>query len=115
MAEFALLLNESDLHIAQLTLVLLTSIGLYYRQSLADIERLGIMAEVKHLLRSPLLQGAALDSMLNFFRVLAAAQLPGLGFSELLKSLFSFVQSPNHPVLNRQVSLFNFPIASVIN
>ena len=57
MQEFPPLLNESDLHIAQLTLMLLTSIGTDYKEALAGIERIGILNEVRNLLRSPLLQG----------------------------------------------------------
>ncbi len=57
MQEFPPLLNESDLHIAQLTLMLLTSIGVDYKTALTGIENTGVLGEVKNLLRSPLLQG----------------------------------------------------------
>ncbi|CAG0913840.1 unnamed protein product [Notodromas monacha] len=103
MQELPALINESDLHIAQLTLTLLTSIGAESKSSLVDIDRLGILNEVRNLLKSPLLQGAPLESMLGFFRALVAAQLPGLGFKELLHSLLTFVHSPSTH-LNRQAN-----------
>lgn len=63
------LLTEADLHIAQLTLVLLTSMARVHSGALADIASGTILPEVLVLVKSPLLQGAALDSMLEFFQV----------------------------------------------
>lgn len=62
------LLTEADLHIAQLTLVLLTSIARVHPGALQDIQG-SILPEILILVKSPLLQGAALDSMLEFFQV----------------------------------------------
>lgn len=50
------LLDESDLHIAQWTLVILKSIALYHPRALADINNT-IMPQVLLLVKSPLLQG----------------------------------------------------------
>lgn len=80
------LLSEADLHIAQLTLVLLTSIARVYSGALVDVAD-AILPEILTLVKSPLLQGAALDSMLEFFQALVSCRLPGLGYHDVLKLL----------------------------
>ena len=71
LCEIPPLLSESDLHIAQLTLHLLTSIARKQRTALQPTSVSGvIMPEVFNLLRSPLLQGAALASLLEFMQAL---------------------------------------------
>lgn len=50
------LLDESDLHIAQWTLILLKSIAQYHSRALQDIQT-NILPEVMNLVKSPLLQG----------------------------------------------------------
>ena len=51
-----------------------------------------MLPEVLKLAESPLLQGGALSAMLDFFKTIVAAGLPGLGHSDLLALLA-------HPVL----------------
>lgn len=46
------------------------------------------------LVRSPLLQGTALKCMLDLFQALVQAQLPGLGYRELLDMLRAPVYNP---------------------
>lgn len=77
------LLTEADLHIAQLTLVLLTSMARVHSGALADIASGTILPEVLVLVKSPLLQGAALDSMLEFFQVSVIAAAAVLNAREL--------------------------------
>ncbi|XP_044740859.1 cullin-associated NEDD8-dissociated protein 1 isoform X2 [Chrysoperla carnea] len=77
------LINESDLHIAQLTLTLLTSISELQPLTLVDQTDL-ILPEVITLVKSPLLQGVALQAMLEFFQVLVRARLPKLSRTDLL-------------------------------
>lgn len=97
-AETPPLLSESDLHVAQLTLVLLTSTAKYQsRQALVGIHTV-ILPEVMTLVRSPLLQGTALNCTLNLFQALVQAQLPGLGYRELLEMLM-------FPVSNQQQNI----------
>lgn len=97
-AEIPPLLSESDLHVAQLSLVLLTSTAKFQsRQALAGIHTV-ILPEVMTLVRSPLLQGTALNCTLNLFQALVQAQLPGLGYRELLDMLM-------FPVLNQQQNI----------
>lgn len=102
-SEIPPLLNESDLHVAQLSLVLLTSTAKYQSQALIGTYQT-IVPEIMQLVRSPLLQGAALNCMLELFQALVQAQLPGLGYRELLEMLQTPVlnQTPNQQ-LHKQV------------
>jgi cullin-associated NEDD8-dissociated protein 1 len=74
LAELPALLSESDLHVAQLTLQLLTSVAKNRPEALAQMLADGqIMPETLRLSQSPLLQGGALAATLEFFRALVAA------------------------------------------
>ncbi|XP_001606869.2 cullin-associated NEDD8-dissociated protein 1 [Nasonia vitripennis] len=84
--ELPALLNETDLHIAQLTLTLLTTIAKLHPVALNTIST-NILPEILTLVKSPLLQGAALNSMLEFFQALVQAGIPELGYRELLSLL----------------------------
>lgn len=104
-AEIPPLLDESDLHIAQWTLIILKSIAVQHPKALQDINS-GIMPQVLVLVKSPLLQGnlkikwvlnnncntylplgTALQSMLDFFKSLVKCNLPGLSYDNLLRML----------------------------
>lgn len=97
-AELPSLLNEADLHIAQLTLTLLTTIAKLYPLALSKINDY-ILPEILKLVRSPLLQGAALQAMLEFFQALVQANMPGLGYRELLGMLIAPI---SQSVLHKQ-------------
>ena len=56
LAELPPLINESDLHVAQLCLTLLTSIATLHKSSLANFLQI-LLPCVMQLVRSPLLQG----------------------------------------------------------
>lgn len=103
-AEVPPLISEADLHVAQQSLVLLTSTARFQSKALVDTYRL-ILPEVLNLLRSPLLQGTALNCMLELFQALVQAQLPGLGYRELLDSLRSIADVQNNQQLHKQVSV----------
>lgn len=60
------LISEVDLHIAQLSLVLLTSVANKYPKAMIGAYE-AILTEVMSLVRSPLLQGAALVCTMNLF------------------------------------------------
>ncbi|XP_077989699.1 cullin-associated NEDD8-dissociated protein 1-like isoform X1 [Glandiceps talaboti] len=94
LAECPPLINESDLHVSQLTMNLLTSISKVHSNSMANIDRT-ILPEVFTLVRSPLLQGSALHAMLEFFQALVATGSPKMGFRELLQMLISPVYKPS--------------------
>ncbi|KAJ8923621.1 hypothetical protein NQ315_010200 [Exocentrus adspersus] len=80
------LLDESDLHIAQWTLIILKSVAIHHPRALQDINNT-IMPQVLLLVKSPLLQGTALQSMLDFFKSLVKCNLPGLNYDSLLRLL----------------------------
>ncbi|KAG8318776.1 SCF complex assembly, partial [Homalodisca vitripennis] len=102
LTELPPLLSESDLHIAQLTLTLLTSIARLQPSALANTQDPAIMPEILNLAKSPLLQGAALASMLEFFQAVVKANLPGLSYQELLTMLIAPVNSTATPTLHKQ-------------
>ncbi len=73
LAELPALITDADLHIAQLTMNLMTSVArLAPDPALRQLSAAGL-PEVLRLARSPLLQGAALQSMLELFRALVGS------------------------------------------
>lgn len=110
--ELPALLSEADLHIAQLSLNLLTSIAKLIPNALVNITD-HILPEILTLVKSPLLQGAALTSMLELFQALVLANLPGLGYRELLSLLVNPVSTQGAigpsgipmPALHKQVNI----------
>lgn len=80
------LINENDLHVSQLALNMLTSILQIGKADLQTISQ-DIVPEALKLARSPLLQGSALQAVLNFFSHIAASPLPGLSHPNLLAKL----------------------------
>lgn len=101
------LLCEADLHVAQLSLVLLTSTAKFQSQALVGAHNT-FLPEVMTLVRSPLLQGTALNCTLNLFQVLVQAQLPGLGYRQLLEMLmYPALQQQTTNPLHKQV-IFKF-------
>lgn len=91
------LINEADLHVAQLSLVLLTSTAKYKSEALMETYAM-ILPELMQLVRSPLLQGAALNCMLDLFQALVQARLRDLGYRQLLDMLRA-------PVFNAQADV----------
>ncbi|KAF5283424.1 hypothetical protein FQA39_LY04800 [Lamprigera yunnana] len=85
-AELPPLLDESDLHIAQWTLVLLTSIAQFHPSALQDIST-NLLPDIMNLVKSPLLQGVPLNAMLEFFQSLVRCHLPGVAYNDLLQML----------------------------
>jgi len=98
LTELPPLLSESDLHIAQLTLTLLTSISRLQPAALTTCREPPIMPQVLSLAKSPLLQGAALSSMLEFFQAIVKANLPGLSYQELLNMLLTLLTTAQPPL-----------------
>lgn len=108
-AEVPPLLSEADLHVAQQSLVLLTSTARFKSQALVETYRM-ILPEILNLVRSPLLQGTALNCMLDLFQALVQANLPGLSYRQLLEMLHSIVTNANqtnqpNQQLHKQVSI----------
>lgn len=85
-AELPPLLDECDLHIAQWTMVILKSIAEMHPGALQDIKT-GILPQIMVLVKSPLLQGVALQSMLDFLQALVMCNLPEVSYNDLLQML----------------------------
>jgi len=94
LAELPPLVNEADLHIAQLTLTLLTSVVTVHPSAIQTIKK-SSLTQVLVLAESPLLQGGALSAMLEFFATLVAANSSVLTYNDLLGLLVN-------PVLGNQ-------------
>ncbi|CAG5130228.1 unnamed protein product [Candidula unifasciata] len=103
MKEMPPLINENDLHISQLTLSLLTTISRGHKHSISNIHS-DILPQILVLVQSPLLQGGALNAVLEFFRALIALNLPKLGFRDLLQMLIMPVYDtrPSSGSIHRQ-------------
>lgn len=101
MAEIQPLLSDTDLHVAQLSLVLLTTTARKQPQALNGLHE-QFMPHVMTLVRSPLLQGTALTCTLNLFQALVQAKLPGLGYQQLLDKLMEPVLSFHNEQLHKQ-------------
>lgn len=100
MKELRPLIHESDLHISQLTLNLLTSVSQVHRQSLMQVTK-EILPEILVLVKSPLLQGAALTATLEFLKSLSHSNVEGVGFRQLLMLLTGLVyqqSQTNQPI-----------------
>ena len=100
------LISESDLHISQLTLSLLTSLIRSRPEQMHELSIVPqkILPETLHLVRSPLLQGAALQSVLDFFRALVSSSFPGLHYEGLVKELTLPIYNPqmSKPPIHKQ-------------
>lgn len=77
------LLSEGDLHCAQQALQLLTSIAVYQPRALEQAA-LVCMPSIKVLVRSPLMQGAALGALMEFLKALVKANIPNYQSTSLL-------------------------------
>jgi len=84
--EIPQLISEGDLYISQLALTLLTSL---IRSDKANFPIITdkILQQTLVLVRSPLLQGLTLQSLLDFFQILVLKSFPNLNFEELLLNL----------------------------
>jgi len=101
LAELPPLVSETDLHIAQLTLATATSVTSSHAATIPIIQK-AVLPEVLKLAESPLLQGAALQAMLDFFRALVASGAPGLGHSDLLSLLVAPVLGSRGASIHKQ-------------
>ncbi|XP_031563225.1 cullin-associated NEDD8-dissociated protein 1-like isoform X2 [Actinia tenebrosa] len=93
LAEVPPLINESDLHISQLTLSLLTSTAKVHTDSMAKASATTLPA-VMELVKSPLLQGGALNAMLTLLTGLVNSGIKGMAFSNLFEMLVLPIYAP---------------------
>ncbi|XP_041836296.1 cullin-associated NEDD8-dissociated protein 2 isoform X1 [Melanotaenia boesemani] len=99
------LVDESDMHVSQVSITLLTCMAKVCPSSLAKISS-SVLPGVFRLIHSPLLQGGALVAILDFLQALVLSKASNLGYSQLLKSLTEPFQSSkssaDSSVLHRQ-------------
>ncbi|XP_017287004.1 cullin-associated NEDD8-dissociated protein 2 [Kryptolebias marmoratus] len=99
------LVDESDIHVSQVSITLLTVMAKAFSSSLAKISS-SVLPGVFRLIHSPLLQGGALGAILDFLQALVLSKASNLGYSQLLKSLMEPFQSSkssaDSTVLHRQ-------------
>lgn len=96
-AEVPPLISELDLHVAQLSMVLLTSTANLRSSALIDVHST-LLPEILSLIRSPLLQGAALNCTLDLFQAFVKTNLPGLSYRELLDMI-------KYPIMNTNATV----------
>jgi len=101
LVELQPLLTDSDLHIAQFTMNLLTSVAKLHKASLPMVQKTSL-AQILQLSQSSVIQGAALSAMLDFFQALVAAKLPGLSQKDLLTMLVDPVLAPTGANIHKQ-------------
>ncbi|XP_070815240.1 cullin-associated NEDD8-dissociated protein 2 [Chaetodon trifascialis] len=105
MCELPALVDESDMHVSQVSVTLLTCMAKACPSSLAKISS-SVLPGVFRLVHSPLLQSGALAAILDFLQALVLSKTSNLGYSQLLKSLtdpfHSSQSSADSSVIHRQ-------------
>ncbi|CAG5977970.1 unnamed protein product [Menidia menidia] len=105
LSELPPLVDESDMHVSQVSITLLTCLAKACPSSLAKISS-SVLPGVFRLIHSPLLQGGALLAILDFLQAIVQSKATNLGYSQLLKSLTEPFQSSkssvDSSVLHRQ-------------
>ncbi|XP_046857896.1 cullin-associated NEDD8-dissociated protein 1-like [Xenia sp. Carnegie-2017] len=94
LAEIPPLINETDLHISQRALLLLTSVAKLHRQNLVQVHD-RIVPSVVNLVRSPLLQGGALTAMLNLLAEIVQSRVFRVGFNDLFQMMVTPIYNEN--------------------
>ncbi|XP_076003367.1 cullin-associated NEDD8-dissociated protein 2 [Genypterus blacodes] len=80
------LVDESDMHVSQVSITLMTCMTQACPSSLTKISS-SVLPGIFRLVHSPLLQGGALAAILEFLQALVLTKNSNLGYSQLLKSL----------------------------
>uniref|UniRef100_A0A8B9JT75 Cullin-associated and neddylation-dissociated 2 (putative) n=1 Tax=Astyanax mexicanus TaxID=7994 RepID=A0A8B9JT75_ASTMX len=104
LSELPALIQENDMHVSQMAIGLLTCMAKVCPSSLGKIGA-AILPEVLHLVHSPLLQGGALSSIVEFFHALVLTKASNTGYSDLMKALtgpFYKSKSPDSLSVHRQ-------------
>ncbi|XP_026022470.1 cullin-associated NEDD8-dissociated protein 2 [Astatotilapia calliptera] len=86
LSELPTLVDESDMHVSQVSITLLTGMAKAYPSTLAKISS-SVLPGVFRLIHSPLLQGSTLEAILEYLQALVLSKTSNLSYSQLLKSL----------------------------
>ncbi|XP_029103479.1 cullin-associated NEDD8-dissociated protein 2 [Scleropages formosus] len=84
--ELPALISESDVHVSQMAIALLTCMTKVCPSSLTKIGGT-VLPEVLHLVHSPLLQGGALGAIVELLQALVVNKASNISYNELVKSL----------------------------
>ncbi|XP_054243610.1 cullin-associated NEDD8-dissociated protein 1-like isoform X1 [Indicator indicator] len=86
LAELPALITESDMHVSQVAILLLTTLAKVCPSCLSKASG-PILAEIFQLVHSPLLQAGALGAITDLLQVLVVAPAAAAGCAELLRQL----------------------------
>ncbi|NXL59661.1 CAND1 protein, partial [Chordeiles acutipennis] len=92
LAELPALISENDMHVSQVAIMFLTTLAKVYPSCISKISG-SVLAEIFQLVHSPLLQGGALNAIIEFFQALVLTKTATLGSSELMKQLTAPIYS----------------------
>uniref|UniRef100_A0A493T751 Cullin associated and neddylation dissociated 2 (putative) n=1 Tax=Anas platyrhynchos platyrhynchos TaxID=8840 RepID=A0A493T751_ANAPP len=90
--ELPALISENDMHVSQVAITFLTTLAKVYPSCISKISG-SILTEILQLVHSPLLQGGALNAIIDFFQVLVLTKTAAMGCSELMKQLTAPIYS----------------------
>ncbi|XP_031461094.1 cullin-associated NEDD8-dissociated protein 1-like isoform X2 [Phasianus colchicus] len=96
LTELPALISENDMHVSQVAIAFLTTLAKVYPSCISKITG-SVLAEIFQLVHSPLLQGGALNAIIDFFQALVLTKAATVGYSELLKQLTAPVYSSGPP------------------
>ncbi|XP_019360212.1 PREDICTED: cullin-associated NEDD8-dissociated protein 1-like isoform X1 [Gavialis gangeticus] len=92
LTELPALISENDMHVSQVAIVFLTTLAKVYPSSLSKISG-SVLSEIFQLVHSPLLQGGALNAIIDFFQALVITKTASMGYTELMKQLIGPIYS----------------------
>uniref|UniRef100_A0A8C3BGV8 Cullin associated and neddylation dissociated 2 (putative) n=1 Tax=Cairina moschata TaxID=8855 RepID=A0A8C3BGV8_CAIMO len=90
--ELPALISENDMHVSQVAIAFLTTLAKVYPSCISKISG-SILTEILQLVHSPLLQGGALNAIIDFFQALVLTKMAAMGCSELMKQLTAPIYS----------------------
>uniref|UniRef100_A0A8C6YKH2 Cullin associated and neddylation dissociated 2 (putative) n=1 Tax=Naja naja TaxID=35670 RepID=A0A8C6YKH2_NAJNA len=98
------LISENDMHVSQVAIVFLTTLVKVYPSSLSKISGT-VLSELFQLVYSPLMQGGALNAIVDFFQALVLIKAVHMSYADLMKQLTSPIYSSTSKIPGL-VSLF---------
>ncbi|XP_053147989.1 cullin-associated NEDD8-dissociated protein 1-like [Hemicordylus capensis] len=86
------LISENDMHVSQVAISFLTTLAKVYPSSLSKISGT-VLSELFQLVYSPLMQGGALNAIVDFFQALVVTKTVNMSYAELMKQLTNPIYS----------------------
>ncbi|KAG8128056.1 hypothetical protein E2320_014930 [Naja naja] len=108
------LISENDMHVSQVAIVFLTTLVKVYPSSLSKISGT-VLSELFQLVYSPLMQGGALNAIVDFFQALVLIKAVHMSYADLMKQLTKipglvslFIQDVKNPKSTTAVKMLAF-------